>query len=143
MKIQYPIITISDKSHLEFIKNDEDLKRCNKRTLKNRYYNKLVLIDSDSNRYRIQGAEQESTIGILWGFNLLKGQQLKVKLIFDENVDKIELSEFQDLLIKIINKDKYFWDSDGNLKERLEFIKNANSAKEIISKFTYEYYKKY
>jgi hypothetical protein len=73
----------------------------------------------------------------------LKGQQLRVRLIFDEKVEKIELSEFQDLLIKIINKDKFFWDSDGNLKERLEFIKNAHSAKEIISKFTHEYYKKY
>jgi hypothetical protein len=143
MKIQYPIITISGKSHIEFIKSDEDLKKCNKRALKNRYYNKLILIDSDSNRYKVQSAEQESTAGILWGFNLLKGQQLKVKLIFDEKVEKIELSELQDLLIKMINKDKYFWDSDGNLKERLEFIRNANSAKDIISKFTYEYYKKY
>jgi hypothetical protein len=143
MKIQYPIITISGKNHIEFIKHDEDLKKCNKRALKNKYYNKLILIDSNSNRYRIQSAEQESTIGILWGFNLMKGQQLKVRLIFDEKVEKIELGEFQDLLIKIINKDKYFWDSDGNLKERLEFIKNANSTKEIISKFTYEYYKKY
>ncbi|WP_209332939.1 hypothetical protein [Lunatimonas salinarum] len=143
MKIQYPIITISGKNHIEFIKHDEDLKKCNKRALKNKYYNKLILIDSNSNRYRIQSAEQESTIGILWGFNLMKGQQLKVRLIFDEKVEKIELGEFQDLLIKIINKNKYFWDSDGNLKERLEFIKNANSTKEIISKFTYEYYKKY
>lgn len=143
MKIQYPIITISGKNHIEFIKHDEDLKKCNKRALKNKYYNKLILIDSNSNRYRIHSAEQESTIGILWGFNLMKGQQLKVRLIFDEKVEKIELGEFQDLLIKIIIKDKYFWDSDGNLKERLEFIKNANSTKEILSKFTYEYYKKY
>lgn len=143
MKIQYPSITISRKSHIEFIKNDEDLKKCNKRALKNRYYNNLILIDSDSNRYRILNAEQESTTGILWGFNLLKGQQLKVRLIFDEKIEKIELSDFQDILIKTINKDKYFWDSDGNLNERLEFIKNAISTKEIISKFTYEYYKKY
>ena len=143
MEIKYPIIIISRKSHIEFIKNDKDLRRCNKRALKNGYYNNLSLIDSDSNRYSIQRAEIEGSIGILWGFNLLKGQQLKVRLIFDEIVNHIDLNEFQNLLIKVINMDKCFWDSDGNLKERIEFIRNTNSIKDIIAKFTYDYYKKY
>jgi hypothetical protein len=143
MKIQYPIITISSKNHIEFFKSDKELKKCNKRALKNGYYNKLILIDSSSKKYRIQSATEEGTIGILWGFNLLRGQQLKVKLIFDKKIKNIELDEFQNLLIKKINRNIDIWDSDGNLKKRIKFIKSTNSIKEILAKFTYEYYKIY
>jgi hypothetical protein len=137
MNIQYPILIIS-KNHIEYIQNGENLKKCNKRALRNGYYEGLILIDSNSKKYLIKNAIKESTEGIFWGFNLLRGQQLKVRLVFDEKVENIELSEFQNLLIKLLNKYRDFWDSDGGFEERIEYIKSTNSIKEIIEKLTYE-----
>ncbi len=143
MKIQYPIITISGKSHIEFITNDRDLKICNKRALKNGYYNNLTIIDSGSKKIKIQSAKKEGTAGFLWGLNLFKGQQLVVSLNYSEKIERVKLNEFQKLLIKLINKDKYFWDSDNNLKKRIDFIINANSIENILERFTFEYFERY
>tara|TARA_R110002051_G_scaffold103133_1_gene174837 strand:+ start:149 stop:592 length:444 start_codon:yes stop_codon:yes gene_type:complete len=142
MNIKYPVLIIA-KNHIGFIENDENLEKCNKRALRNGYYNGLILIDSNSKRYLIKNAIKESTEGILWGFNLLRGQQLKVSLVFEKKIENVELSEFQELLTKQLNKYRDFWDSDGNFEERIEYIKNTKSIKEIIEKLTFEYYKEY
>ena len=143
MKIQFPVLTISKSSHLNFVRNKEDLQKCNKRALKKGYHNGLIIISSDAKKYRIQGAIKQGTVGILWGFNIFRGQQLKVKLIYQKEVEDIELNKFQNLLVKIMKRDDFFWDSDGQLKERIEFIKTGKSIKEIIVKLTDEYYKEY
>ncbi|KGL59063.1 hypothetical protein [Polaribacter sp. Hel1_85] len=142
MNIKYPALIIA-KNHIEFVQNAENLVKCNKRTLRNGYYEGLILIDSNSKKNLIKNAIKESTVGIFWGFNLLRGQQLKVRLVFDKKVENIELREFQNLLIKLLNKYKDFWDFGGDFEERIEYIKSTNSIKEIIEKLTYEYYKKY
>jgi len=142
MEIQYPIITISSTNHIEFVNNDDELKKCNYRALKTGYYNGLTLIDSDSTKYRVQNAKKIGTTGIFWGLNLFKGQQLKVELTIDEKTEPVELNEFRELLIKAINKDKYFWDSDGNLRQRIEFIGKASSIKEVLTKFSNDYFEK-
>tara|TARA_R110002051_G_C8595477_1_gene479525 strand:- start:361 stop:789 length:429 start_codon:yes stop_codon:yes gene_type:complete len=142
MNIKYPALIIA-KNHIGFIQNAENLEKCNKRALRNGYYEGLILIDSNSKKIIIKNAVKESTVGIFWGFNLLRGQQLKVRLVFDKKVENIELSEFQNLLIKLLNKYKDFWDSGGDFEERVEYIKGTNTIKEIIEKLTHEYYKEY
>jgi hypothetical protein len=142
MNINYPALIIA-KNHIGFIQNSENLEKCNKRALRNGYYEGLILLDSGSKKILIKNAIKESTVGIFWGFNLLRGQQLKVRLVFDKKVENIELNEFQNLLIKLLNKYRDFWDSGRDFKERIEYIKSTNSIKEIIENLTQEYYKKY
>ena len=140
MKIKYPVLTIPSDNYFYFIKNDEDLKNCNRQSLKKGFYNNLSIIDCNSKRYTIQKAIKKNTVGILWGFNLLKGQQLKVELIFEEKVKSVSLIEFQDLLIEIMKKNQSLWDSGGDFKGIVQFIKETNSIEEIIVKLTNDFY---
>lgn len=142
MKITYPVIAFKN-GHISFHRNNKDLTICNSRGLKNGYYNNLKLIDSNSNEFIIKSAKKIKYFGILWGFNLLKGQQLEVELFFDEKIGFIDLVDFKDLLTIYLKKDQYFWDSDGNFKNRINFVSNSNSIKEILDFFTNEFYKKY
>lgn len=141
--LKYPVIAIGKGQVLHFARSAKDLTTCSSKGLKNGYYNNLKIIDSAGKCFLVIKAEKTDTIGPFWGFSLLMGQRLSVKLYFNNQEENILLDNFKALILNLLNKDKYFWNSDGLLMNRKEFVQNAESHSEIISQLTNEFYKEY
>jgi hypothetical protein len=59
-------------------------------------------------------------------------QKIKIKLNFSEDVTNFSLQELKKVLLKILQKDKYFWESGGNLKQMEAIVENAESITILI-----------
>lgn len=143
VELKYPIIAFGKRNVIHLARNSDDLTICSRRGLKNGFYNGLLIIDIDGNNYEIENAQKIGTVGLLFGFNILYGQKLKIKLNFSSKSGKITIEEFKENILKVYKNDAYFWNSGGNLSTMKSFILNAVSFKEIIEYLTSEFYKKH
>lgn len=140
--LSFPIIAFAKGNVIHFVRVKEDITTCTKVALKGGFFKDLQLVDSNGIMYKIEDAKKVGTIGNFWGYNIFLNQKLKVELLL-KSKSRIELEELKERLLKALRHDQYFWNSDGNLKERTEFIKNANSSREIIERLSNEFYKEY
>jgi len=142
-ELSFPIVSFGNENNsIYFSRKIDDLTICSSVSFNKGYYNGLTLIDSKGINAVVQNAVKVDTIGPLWGFSLLKGQKLKIHLELNKLKDITPLNELKDKIIKIFNNDEYFWNSDGELKDKIEFINKARSHHEIIDFLTKIFYKK-
>jgi hypothetical protein len=142
IELKYPIIAFAKKNIIHFARNNDDLTICSRRGLKNGFYDGLVIVDSDGNKFEIDKAQKIGTSGFFFGINLIYGQKLKLKLIFSNKVEKMSSEEFKESINRVFRNNEYFWNSDGELNYKKSYIKDSNSFSEIIEYFTSNFYKK-
>jgi hypothetical protein len=142
IELKYPIIAFAKKNIIHFARNNDDLTICSRRGLKNGFYDGLVIVDSDGNKFEIDKAQKIGTSGFFFGINLIYGQKLKLKLIFSNKVEKMSIEEFKESINRVFRNNEYFWNSDGELNYKKSYIKDSNSFSEIIEYFTSNFYKK-
>ena len=141
--ISFPIVAFIKGNTIYFARNEEEITTCNKSSFTSGFFNNLYIVDSAGFSYEVQEAIRVGTIGIFWGYNIFLNQKLKVKLVFkNKSNDPIDLSSFKEHIIDNFTKDQYFWNSDGDLKKRIDFVKNSNSFTQIIKHLSDDFYKK-
>lgn len=133
-KIIFPVLTFSRPNVIEFAKDIDRLTSCNRLGLKNGYYNNLSIVDSIGNSFVVAHAHKIGTIGPFWGFNIFLEQSLRVELEFEKGVEQLGLDDFKDKVLNVFEKDKYFWDSGGNLDELKRAVRSAKTHGELIEK---------
>jgi hypothetical protein len=131
-KMIFPVLTFSRPNVIEFAKDEDRLTRCNRLGLKNGYYNNLKVIDSDGNCFSVSQANKVGTIGPLWGFNLFLEQQLRVRLEFKNSIERITLEDFKVKILNAFDKNKYYWESGGNIDDLKRIVRGSKSHGEII-----------
>ncbi|NQZ78475.1 MAG: hypothetical protein HRT61_20545 [Ekhidna sp.] len=140
--LSYPVASISNNWILSFHRSDNDLLIGTKRMLKKEYFDRLKVIDSNGQLYIVEKTQKTGYSGKFWGFDIFLDQKFKIDL-FAEEPSNVSFEGLKELILKVYEKREDFWDSDGELGSRKSFMENAKSCKEIISKFTEEYYKQY
>jgi len=141
--VRFPVITFSNDRLMYFGRKRDDIEICSKTALKNGFYKGLRVIDSDGIEYKIKAAGKVGTVGPLWGYNIFLNQKLQVELYLGKAGNVVSLDSLKMQILKIMKSDKTFWDSDGMIEEKINFINNATSHFEIIKKLSDGFYLKY
>ncbi|MCA6516134.1 MAG: hypothetical protein IM577_11140 [Chitinophagaceae bacterium] len=129
--INFPVIYFN-KFSFYIVDNIDKLTTTTKAGLKNKLYDDLIIVDCSGKCFKVKDAEKMFGIGFLWGYNVFFNQKIKIKLNFSEDVTNFSLQELKKVLLKILQKDKYFWESGGNLKQMEAIVENAESITILI-----------
>ena len=131
--LKFPVIGFN--KHTFYIERDVDsLTVTTKAGLKNKLYENASIIDSSGRLYTIVKAKKLHGIGLFWGYNVFLNQRIKIELYIDPIVTNISLDDFKKRVTDIFDKDKYFWNSGGNLKGLRKMVLTAGNHEEIIRK---------
>ncbi len=130
--MKYPIVLFRYSSAMSVCNTEDELTHCTKPALSRGYYQNLNIVDSTGSCFTVKDAIKTGTIGPLWGFDLFRGQHLRVKLEFKGKKSKLTLDDFKEKILNIFNTDEDFWDSGGNLDELKKKIETTSSSEEII-----------
>ena len=141
--ISFPIVAFIKGNTIYFARNEEEITTCNKSSFTSGFFNNLYIVDSAGFSYEVKEARRVGTVGIFWGYNIFLNQKLKVDLILkNKSNNPVDLNSFKEHIINSFTKDEYFWNSDGDLKERIDFLKNSTSFMQIIKNLSEDFYKK-
>jgi len=141
--VRFPVITFSNNRQMYFGRKRDDIEICSKIALKNGFYEGMRIIDADGIEYKIKDAAKVRTVGPLWGYNIFLNQKLRVKLYLGKAGDVVSLDSLKMQILKIMKSDMDFWDSDGMIEKKINFINNASSYFEIIKSLSDGFYLKY
>lgn len=141
--VRFPVIIFSNNRLMYFGRKKDDIETCSKTALKNGFYNGLRIIDADGIGYMITGAGKVGPVGPLWGYNIFLNQKLRVELYVEKASDVVSLDSLKMQILNAVNYNRPFWDSDGTINEKIDFINRATSHFEIIDKLCDDFYLKY
>ncbi len=141
-KISYPVIAIKKKV-LFPMRDKADLYSCNNIAFKKGWFKNLKFVDSDGYLFTVKSAEKIKNNFFLAIIRSIVNPKFPVDLIFTKNVEKVSLENCKKMIIRTIEADKYFWESGGNYDEIIDEITNALHIHELISRFTFDFYKEY
>lgn len=141
--IRFPVVTFSKNRLMCFGRKRDDIEACSKTALKNGFYEGLRIIDADGVEYNVKDASKVGTIGPLWGYNIFLNQKLRVKIYFDKVGNVVSLDSLKMQISKIMRHDRAFWNSDGMIEEKIDFINRATSHFGIIKKLSDDFYLRY
>lgn len=141
--IKFPAVAFSNSRLMYFARKKDDIEICSKTALKNGFYKGLTIIDADGAEYKIKDANKVGTVGPLWGYNIFLNQKLRVILFLEKAGAAISLNDLKKRILRIMKGDKTFWDSDGMIGEKMDFINKAISHFEIIKKLSDEFHLEY
>jgi hypothetical protein len=134
--IQFPLLTISGNI-LDFKRSPNQIGRCTRVALKNRYYDQLRGIDQSGNEYRVVGvtdpklakSKKYEFIGYLTG-----NPSYFVSLEWEKH-GKLDLRQVRELLEGNFKVRKYFWNEMIDFDDFRDAIRSATSIPEIFSIF--------
>ena len=141
--IKYPVIGFSEGKILQAFHDEDELTNCTPLSLKNGYYNNLLLIDSDGNEITLIGAEKIGNSTPFLGFGYKHsswdgGRAFFLRLIKVKpslgKVSKIDIEEFKRRIEKGIDSDRSLA-AGWNIKELKGKVKESKSFSEIIEFF--------
>ena len=133
--MKFPIIYF-DKNykHLELMTDRELFSTTNKLALKKGLLLKSKIIDCEGALFEVTKIKKVGNVNPLWKFEFFN-PIIKVKM-FTEPKGMMTLEKLKSKVLSVFNADLDFWDSDGELKDKMAFIKDAKSHKEIIECLT-------
>jgi hypothetical protein len=140
--VKFPVIALKS-SVIYFGREKDDIVTCTKTALNKGFYKGLKIIDSDGVLFTIKDAKKVETVGPLWGYNIFLNQKLRVELNLAAMYEKVSLEDFKIQILRIINGDKFFWDSDGMINIKIDLVNKATSHFEILKKLSDDFYMKY
>ncbi len=139
--ITFPVIAFGKGSVIHFSRSIDELTTCSSVSFRKGYFNDLTLVDSNAIKLRVKKAIKVGTVGPLWGFSLVRGRTLRVKFDVLEKGEFVDLDKFKEMILTVFEKDQFFWDSDGYLERRKNFVQNASTYSEILNQLTEDFYK--
>ena len=80
-ELPFPVLCLS-RGHniLYYARHADELLVCSARALRSGFYHRMVIVDAQAQRYRVQDALKTANLGPCWGFNMLGGQTIRVAL---------------------------------------------------------------
>jgi len=134
---KFPIISIStDKSTIRF-NNHNDLITCGSLALKRKYYENLKIIDSEGSVFVVQKAEKKKNNGFFWGYDIFLTKNIIVNLYAVKTETIINIEYLKEIVKKLINKEKYFYESSGySYDEYKDYINKSSTIEEVMLVFT-------
>jgi hypothetical protein len=135
--MKYPIILLDNGNEgietLDSLLTETNLISYKKKNLENHCY----IIDSLGYKYLIKTVKKIKKVNPIWKFEFFD-PMIEINVIVEDKKIKVDLDIFKKTLLKILNKDRVFWNSDGNLTNKITFINKASSFAEIIRFFALE-----
>jgi hypothetical protein len=102
--------------------------------LKNRLFENLTIIDSNSKLFQVKSARKLHGIGPLWGYNIFLNQKIKIELSFSPTVKEVSLSDLKSMILKSFAREKHFWESRDDFNELIELVKGSDTIQSLIAK---------
>jgi hypothetical protein len=140
--IVFPVLNFN-KYFFSVVKDIDSLTRSTKAGLNNGVFDNLEIIDSSAQYFKVTEARKIGGIGFARGFNLFLNQRIRVELTFSEEVINIPLEKVRIKLMKVINGDRYFWESGGYFDELINIVENSKSIDYLISDLVFIVNKKF
>jgi hypothetical protein len=126
--IEYPVLCLS-QGIFDLARNEEELTICTRSALKTDYFKKMLIVDSRGIGRRVTGATKLRGVGVLWGYNFLLQQRIRVKLECSDEPFQVEVGELRARVLKAL---KQWWTGLPNFPEVLRRVKDAESVREVI-----------
>lgn len=136
--IKFPALWFS-QNLVDMIDSLNGVTECTKLAFKSGFYKQLLLVDSDSNAFRVVGAKKVKTLikprfGLL--LELIAGNPLwQVQLIFEANPSVMALADIKALIFESFKREKYLWEERADFEEFHEKLVASRSITEIFDTF--------
>jgi hypothetical protein len=142
VELNFPLVLITKNGLLKYARFKDDIIKTNSYLLKKGIFENLIIIDSNSNMYRVLNAQKVKSFGLFWGLSPFLYQNIIVDLIMSSEFENLNLVDFKKFFLKAYKKDARLI---GGLlcNEDLKFISEANSVKEILEYFTDSFFNEY
>ena len=128
--IKFPVICFW-KDFIRIKQSYEDIIITTKAGLKNKMFDDLLVVDSNSHAFKILNAKKLHGVGSFWGYNIFLNQKIKVELEFEGDPIKFSIDDIKKKVFHSFRK-WHGWRARGDFKELYEKVKNAQSISEII-----------
>lgn len=129
-KINFPILVLSKdfvvKLNYKYLVSD-------KRFISTGF-KKVLIIDSQGKCYDVQKVEQDGGLDIYYSIALF-GYIVPVKPVLSQPVYNIELKEFKDKIIEIVDRHPYKFSSICDSETLIQEINHCNTFSELINLF--------
>lgn len=140
--IVFPVLYFNKYSF--YVVNDVDsLTRSTKAGLNNGVFDNLEIVDSSGRYFKVTEARKIGGIGFANGFNIFLNQKIRVELTFSKEIIDIHLEKIRIKLMKIINRDRYLWESGGYFDELMNIVESSKSIDLLISEIGFIINKKF
>lgn len=106
-EFKYPIISYSTKGILKYARYPDDILKSNTHLLKKGAFEKLIIIDSEGRKYKVNNAKKNRPYGIFWGFPPFLYQNIIVDLKVDGKIEELTLDDFKKEFSKMYKKDAH------------------------------------
>lgn len=134
--ISFPILEINPaQAYIGSALVEDAHTRCYQSALKSGYFDDLYVLDSMGILRKVQGAEKVGTVGSFGGITWSLQKWIRVKMNYD-NGKKITLSESQEFLCSVIDRDPDHWESMTSIDEIKEMVRATKNHQELIELFS-------
>ncbi|HYG37621.1 MAG TPA: hypothetical protein VD908_03335 [Cytophagales bacterium] len=130
-EIIFPIITF-DKYAFSIVEDKDKLTTTTSAGVKNGLFDNLLIVDKTGKTFKVKDVKKLHPIGPFWGYNIFLNQKIKVELQLKPIEPELSLTDIKERILKIFKKDKYFWESGGNLNELIGLVENAKTIEELF-----------
>jgi len=137
--IQFPALILG-RGLVVVIPSLDVISRCTALGFKKRWYDGLILIDSDARRFnvvrarKLRGLPYELTFRDFLG--LLDGNpRWQVELVFAPDPPKISFEQIEAIIQESFKRERNFWESMSDFEEFEGRVAGANSLEQIFAAF--------
>ncbi len=132
--LQFPVLCFW--RHLFRIeKTAEAFTTTTKAGLKNRMFDNVLVIGSNSQAVRVKSARKLHGVGPFWGYNIFLNQRIKVELIFDGEPFQISVEDVRKRVLASF-KQWHGWQTRDDFDNLKAAVEKASTVAEIIRLIT-------
>jgi hypothetical protein len=135
--IQFPALVFS-QNLLEVVGSMDEITQCSKLGFEEGFYKNMVLIDFNSKRFEVVGAEKVGRLPLRFRFRDFLGvvsgnPHWRVRLIFAPASFRISLDEIKNLILDSFEKEKYRWSEMTDFEEFRDKIVASGSLQQVFT----------
>jgi len=133
----FPVLCLSHDSSISVADSPERLQRSNALAVfKNRYYDDLIIIDAEANRFRVVRAEVVPPLSAVgrWTARVFN-RRLRVELELEEQ-ESGSLEAAQRVVIEWLGRAPDFWEASRDLAEWKALVPRASTVKALVALFS-------
>jgi len=128
--LKFPILCFNQNLVL-IEENESDLSSCGAGALKNGWFEKMIIIDSEMKYVSVAYAKKLCGIGPFWGYRIFRTQRIKIELFIKEEPKKVQVNCVKGKVFQSFKK-WHGWSSRDDFDELNRRMQEAQSFQEII-----------
>jgi hypothetical protein len=138
-ELAFPVLCFS-RGHnvLHYARHADELLVCSAKALRSGFYQQMEIVDSNAERYGVQGAEKTGHVGPFWGFNVLGGQTIRVALAL-EPLPQQSVEMLKKQVLQAMHASE-FYDAETETKW---FVRSKVEWPELVAQLAQDFYRVY